>query len=155
MPEDTYRGSRPLNVTHSELLEASDKGWVPIEAQVSVPGHLTVLHRDHETRRERPVALLAPWADDSWVSVVAKARENWLRRRSARTVFVNALVRSQDIAKRLGVSHAAVWQWVKRYPAFPKPLIPGVWDFDEVKAWYDVRPTGRVETSNQDSVDSS
>ena len=49
------------------------------------------------------------------------------------------LLRAEDLAKRLGVCRATVWEWAKRRPGFPPAIKLSarvtVWDSAEIDEW--------------------
>ena len=54
----------------------------------------------------------------------------------------------KKIAERYGVSRKTVWDWLKTYPDFPRPvkLSPGCtrWKLAEIEAWESSRAKSQV-----------
>lgn len=53
-------------------------------------------------------------------------------------VLIANIADPQEIARRLGVSKQAVWNWGRRRElnGFPNPIAFGMYDYEEVYAWY-------------------
>lgn len=61
------------------------------------------------------------------------------RKDAMRQLADDDLVSPADIAKRLGVSGAAVSNWAKRYDTFPRTVVGKMRRWSEVKAWHNRR----------------
>lgn len=136
-------GKGRAEVLAADLRRANREGYALTSDPTSVPvdGSRIVYRRSEISGGLYPVGILAPGEEPTPELLAQIARDD--AERSGPTVHPRDLATQGDIAKRLGVSPSTVKSWRARHPDFPEPLkkLSGaaVWDFSQVKAWYQRR----------------